>query len=116
MVGHLPRNRPWSRSAAGVLLAAMAALSVTGCGSGSGAGQSGSNAAITVTPSTVTLAPSSSQQFTTTVTGISNTAVSWTVDGRAGGTTAAGTITSSGLYTAPAAGGSHTIGAISAAD
>src|SRR5437764_557659 len=62
------------------------------------------------------LAPSTSQQFTATVTGIANSAVSWTVDGKAGGSTTAGTITSSGLYTAPGAGGNHTIGAISAAD
>lgn len=41
------------------------------------------------------------EQFTATVSGASNTAVSWNVNGCVGGTSSAGTITNSGLYTAP---------------
>jgi len=42
------------------------------------------------------------QQFTATVTNASNTAVSWQVNGVAGGNATFGIITSAGLYTAPA--------------
>jgi len=41
------------------------------------------------------------QQFTATVTGSSNTAVSWSVNGVAGGNSKVGTISTAGLYTAP---------------
>jgi hypothetical protein len=57
---------------------------------------------------TVSLAPKMPQtalgttiQFTATVTGLSNTAVKWSAGGTAGGNTTAGTISISGLYTAP---------------
>lgn len=39
--------------------------------------------------------------FAATVTGTSNTAVSWSVNGASGGNAASGTITSAGVYTAP---------------
>lgn len=41
------------------------------------------------------------QQLTATVTGTSNTAVTWSVNGVPGGNSTAGTISSAGLYTAP---------------
>lgn len=41
------------------------------------------------------------RQFTATVTGTTNTAVNWQVNGVAGGNSTVGTISSSGLYTAP---------------
>jgi hypothetical protein len=41
-------------------------------------------------------------QYTATVTGTSTTTVTWAVNGVAGGSSAEGTISSSGLYTAPA--------------
>ena len=56
---------------------------------------------VTVTPATATLSPGASTQFMATVTGTTNTAVTWQVNGTAGGSAAAGTITSNGLYTAP---------------
>jgi hypothetical protein len=46
---------------------------------------------------------SAQQQFTATVTGQSNNAVTWEVNGTAGGTSTAGTIDNTGLYTAPSA-------------
>jgi hypothetical protein len=52
--------------------------------------------AVAVAPSSVTLTAGQTQQFTATVTNSSNTAVTWSI--AAGG---AGTITASGLYTAP---------------
>ncbi len=57
-------------------------------------------------------------QFTAAVTGTSNTAVTWQVNGISGGSTATGTITTAGLYTAPAAlptPSTVTVGAVSQA-
>ena len=51
---------------------------------------------ILLTPSTASLTASQAQQFTTTVTGTANTGVTWSVS------PAVGTISSSGVYTAPA--------------
>ncbi len=72
--------------------------------------------AVSIAPASVTLAPSAQQQFTDTVSGTSNTAVTWSVDGTVGGSSAAGTISSSGLYLAPATTGTHTVTVTSQAD
>lgn len=52
--------------------------------------------AVSISPTSATLTASQKQQFTATVTGNTNTAVTWTIS-----PTTAGTISSSGLYTAP---------------
>ena len=52
-----------------------------------------SHITLALTPSSVTLAPNATQQFTATVQGTSNTAVTWTAT--------AGSITGNGLFTAP---------------
>lgn len=52
------------------------------------------NITVAVSPSNLSLASSGSQQFSATVQGTSNTAVTWS--------TSAGTISSTGLFTAPA--------------
>jgi hypothetical protein len=57
--------------------------------------------------------PDGTRQFTADIRGASNPAVNWSVDGIAGGNSSVGTISSSGLYTAPATLGSHTITATS---
>ena len=57
---------------------------------------------IAITPYYPTVILGSSVQFTATVTGLSNTAVTWLVAGVVGGNAALGTITADGLYTAPA--------------
>jgi Bacterial Ig-like domain (group 2) len=69
-----------------------------------------------VSPSSATLAPSGTQQFASTIQGLANTAVTWSVDGVAGGNATSGTITSAGFYTAPAAMGPHTVTATSVAE
>ena len=76
----------------------------------------GPNSGITVTvnPTSATIAPGRTQQFTASVTGTSNTSVTWAIDGLFGGNTTVGTISTSGLYTAPAASGTHTVTATSA--
>ncbi|PYU60108.1 MAG: hypothetical protein DMG55_11780 [Acidobacteria bacterium] len=57
---------------------------------------------VTISPTSVALAPNATQQFTATVTGSSNTAVTWEVNGVTGGNSTTGTVSTSGLYTAPA--------------
>lgn len=69
--------------------------------------------AISVSPGFTLLDPGATQQFTASVEGLSNTGVTWSVDGNAGGNGTAGTITANGLYTAPNATGAHTIAATS---
>ena len=75
-----------------------------------------SGTSIVVSPSSAVIAPSATQQFSATVQGVSNTSVTWSVDSIAGGNSTDGVITSSGLYTAPAAVGTYTIVATSTAD
>ena len=57
---------------------------------------------IAVSPLNPTVNLGQTQQFTATITGTSNTAVSWTVNGVTGGAAATGTISTGGVYTAPA--------------
>lgn len=64
-----------------------------------------------VTPLTSQVAPSGTAQFTANITGITNTAVTWSVSPSTGGS-----ISSTGLYTAPAATGTYTITATSQFD
>ena len=59
------------------------------------------NAPISVSPASVTVAATQTQQFTALVTFNSNTAVTWQVNDVAGGNSTVGTISDTGLYTAP---------------
>ena len=63
---------------------------------------------ISVAPSTVSLSTGGQKQFTASVSGSSNTAVTWAASG--------GSVTSGGLYTAPSSAGTYTVTATSAAD
>ena len=58
--------------------------------------------AIAVSPKTTTVSAGATQQFTPTVTGSSNTSVTWAVSGAGCSGAACGTISLGGLYTAPA--------------
>lgn len=60
--------------------------------------------AVSVAPTSIALmAGSGTQRFVATVANSSNPTVTWSVQGVAGGNSSVGTITSDGLYTAPAA-------------
>ena len=75
--------------------------------------------AVAITPSSVSLKAGSGQAFSATVTNTSNTAVTWQVNGVSGGNSTVGTISSSGMYTAPSTVSSTltaTITAVSDAD
>jgi hypothetical protein len=56
---------------------------------------------VTLAPSPATVATFGSQQFTATLSGTSNTGITWEVNGVVGGSTATGTISSTGLFSAP---------------
>src|SRR5205085_12614673 len=57
--------------------------------------------AVSVSPTSASLQTGGTQQFTATVTGSTNTSVSWSANG--------GTISTSGLFTAPATAGSYSV-------
>jgi Protein of unknown function (DUF3443) len=106
------------RLACVVLLSAGLFLMI-GCGGSSGSSGGGTTITVSVSPATVTNAtPGAQTQFTATVSGTSNTAVTWQVNGVTGGSSSVGTISSSGDYTAPATvpSSSLTVTAVSQAD
>jgi hypothetical protein len=59
------------------------------------------NAPISVSPASITVAATQTQQFSALVTFSTNTAVTWQVNDVAGGDATHGTISDTGLYTAP---------------
>jgi uncharacterized protein (DUF1800 family) len=74
---------------------------------------------VKITPASAQLHPGQTVQFKSTVTGTTNQNVVWQVNGTPGGNATVGTISSTGLYTAPAVlptSTSLTINAVSAAD
>lgn len=98
-------------------------LPTVGCGGGAkststqpSSPSSTTQVTIKLNLSSVSLPTGAQQQFSAAIEGATNTVVTWTVDSTAGGTTATGTITSAGLYTAPAQDGTHTVTATSVAD
>lgn len=108
----------WSSCFAKCLLAVSVALSLAGCGGGNSSTSHSSSQQISVhlNQSTANLFPGATQQFTATVTGTTNTAVTWTVDSVSGGNSADGTIANTGLYTAPQQTGTHVVTATSVVD
>lgn len=79
-----------------------AALVESSCAHTSGSGTP-SIVTVAIAPGSASLFLGETQQFQATVAGASNTSVTWMVNGVAGGAAGEGTISSSGLYTAPAA-------------
>ena len=57
---------------------------------------------VVVNPAAATVVTGASRTFTATVTGSTNAGVTWRVNGVTGGNASVGTISASGLYTAPA--------------
>lgn len=73
---------------------------------------------VSISPTTATLQAGQSKQFTASVTGTTNTGINWQVAGMNGGNSTVGTISSTGLYNAPATAfsGTATVTARSAYD
>ncbi len=63
---------------------------------------------VTMNPTTATVQTGTTKQFTASVTGTTDTSVTWTATG--------GSVSSNGLYTAPATAGTYTVKATSVAD
>jgi hypothetical protein len=63
----------------------------------------GSSVIVSISPTSANVPVGTGQQFTATVQGTSNTAVTWSVNGVVGGNTTVGTITQQGFYIAPGA-------------
>jgi hypothetical protein len=85
-----------------LLLLQAACSGTTGRGSSNpGSGSDPATVSVTVSPNPTSVRAGASQFFSATVTGTSNTAVTWEVNGVAGGSAATGTINSSGSYVAP---------------
>jgi len=103
-----------------LVLALAGAVITSGCGGVTGAapsapnqsGNSGSGSnptvAVSVSPDAASVQVGQTWQFTPTVTGTTNTAVTWSASG--------GSISNSGLYTAPASAGTFVVTATSVAD
>src|SRR6185295_6951713 len=76
--------------------------------------------AVSVSPASANVQTGATRQFTATVTGTANTAVVWQVNDVVGGDATTGTISGSGLYTAPSSvpggNGNVTVRAVSQAD
>lgn len=82
------------------------------CGGGGDTPPAPAGIAVTVSPTTPSVVVSGNQTFTATVTGSTNTSVTWSVQEGAAG----GTITTGGVYTAPASTGTYHVIATSVAD
>jgi hypothetical protein len=78
-----------------------AAIAMPGCAGVTSTGPA--LVTIALLPTQVSVALSQSQQFQAIITGTSNKSVTWFAGGLAGGNATAGTISPSGLYTAPSA-------------
>jgi uncharacterized protein (DUF1800 family) len=107
---------------ANVLILSFAIALWSGCGGGMKVGGSSSTSTshgMSIAPSSPTLRGGDTVQFSATVTGNTNQAVGWTVNGVQGGNPTVGTIDVNGLYKAPVSAptpNSVTVGAVSAAD
>jgi hypothetical protein len=76
---------------------------LTGCGfAGTPPSPPPPNVVVTIQPASASLFLGQTRAFQATVAGSTNTNVTWQVNGVAGGSTSAGTISSAGLFTAPA--------------
>ncbi|MGA1982412.1 MAG: DUF1800 domain-containing protein [Acidobacteriaceae bacterium] len=90
----------WVRAVGGLLIVGV--LGLVGCGSSSQGGPPSAPQPQVSVSSGSQVRLGSTAQFTATVTGETNTAVTWQVNGVTGGSSAVGTISAAGLYTPPA--------------
>jgi hypothetical protein len=102
-----PFGEPMRYARRTALVAAMLlALIAAGCGGGGSSSSTNppsGTVSVTISPSSSTVGYGTTQQFTATVTGATNTAVTWSVSSSSSSSSSQiGSISSSGLYTAPA--------------
>jgi hypothetical protein len=108
IVGGIVRGASVHKKTTSLLLLALLVASLMillscggGIAGGGGGGGGGGVVSVSINPRTPSLFPTQQQQFTASVSGSTNTQVSWQVNGTTGGTPAGGTIDTNGLYTAP---------------
>jgi hypothetical protein len=105
---------------ADVVVSATSATTTAPASANSGKCPTGAlSVAVAVTPATASVQIGGMQTFTAAVTNTSNTAVTWSVNGVAGGSATVGMISTAGVYTAPASAPTPamvTVSATSAAD
>jgi hypothetical protein len=104
--GTHPSNEPLpSFRAVPALALLIASASAVGCGSAVTSSPAvqppPATINVTVTPAAASLLLGNTQAFTPTVTGTTDTTVSWSVNGIVGGSPLTGTVNASGVYTAP---------------
>ena len=71
---------------------------------------------VTITPRSTSITPNQTVAYQALISGVVSTNVTWYVDGVAGGNSTVGTITAAGLYTPPAAAGTHSVKAVNNAN
>src|SRR5579884_2305055 len=79
--------------------AAIYVLSFAACGGGGN--KPPVNPSVSVSPATANVQEGTQQQFTATVSGTNDSVITWQVNGVTGGNSSVGTISATGLYTAP---------------
>ena len=93
----------------GLVAVILLALAAAGCGGSSSSSSTSSNpppssVSVSISPTSQTVGYGATQQFTATVTGATNTGVTWSVSSSGSSSSSQiGTVSSSGLYTAPVA-------------
>jgi len=83
-----------------IMLIVLCSAFLAACGGGTN--ESRSNVTVSLAPGTGDVKTSQTLQFSASVSGTTNTAVIWRVNGTGGGSAAVGSISGSGLYRAPA--------------
>ena len=89
----------------GIFMTWVAATLLVGCSGATSSSQNGGTSggvSVAITPTSATVVVGQNEAFQATVTGSTNTAVTWQVNGVTGGNSTNGTISTIGLYTAPA--------------
>src|ERR1039458_947773 len=95
-------TRGLRRNACALGIASCLLIALTGCGGGGTTAPPAPAVAITMGTPPTTLTVGQAFQFTATVTNTTKAAVTWAAGGVTGGNATVGTISSTGLYTAPA--------------
>jgi parallel beta-helix repeat protein len=97
------RRSRWAHAIAVIApLCSLASLNLLGgCAGGGGSSSPPQSVTVKVSSSGSSVLLGNTQQLTATLTGTSNTAATWSVNGISGGNATVGTISSAGLYTAP---------------
>jgi len=85
----------------GLLLVLASGIFLASCGSG-GTGNDLALPVVSISPASASVQAGAPLQFTATVVSPTATTITWSVNGVVGGNSALGTVTSAGLYTAPA--------------